>query len=114
MDNFFVKPEEIKEIIRKRYEEKNEEINLEEISSEEINNFVINCEIDRFNDLFDKVFEENKLSNDNFDSEDGAIDEICLEIVSKIKRSFEKVDKLKLLNLLFKLIKDLIIKKEEE
>ena len=119
MDNFFVKPNEIVEIIKKRYEDKtnnSEEINLEEISSEEINNFVINSETDRFNDLFNKVFEENILSNENcnFDSEDGAVNEICLEIISKIKSTFEKVDKLKLLNFFFKLIKELIIKKAEE
>ena len=119
MDNFFVKPNEIVEIIKKRYEDKKnngEEINLEEISSEEINNFVINSETDRFNDLFNRVFNENLLSNENwnFDSEDGSVNEICLEIISKIKSSFEKVDKLKLLNFIFKLIKELIFKKEEE
>ena len=118
MDNFFVKPNEIVGIIKKRYENKKnngEEINLEEISSEEINNFVINSETDRFNDLFNQVFEENILSNENcnFDSEDGAVNEICLEIISKIKSSLEKVDKLKLLNFFFKLIKEIIIKKEE-
>ena len=55
MDNFFIKPNEIVKIIKKRYENKKnngEEINLEEISSEEINNFVINSKTDRFNDLF--------------------------------------------------------------
>ena len=121
MDNFFVKPNEIVEIIKKRYENKKnngEEINLEEISSEEINNFVINSETDRFNDLFNRVFEENILSNENencnFDSEDGAVNEICLEIISKIKNNFEKIDKLKLLEFIFKLIKKLIIKEEEE
>ena len=117
MDNFFVKPNEIVELIKKRYEDKNnngEEINLEEISSEEINNFVIKSETDRFNDLFDQVFEEKILSNENFDSEDGPVNEICLEIISKIKSNFEKVDKLKLLEFMFKLIKKVIFKKEEE
>ena len=100
MDNFFVQPDEIQEIIKRRYLNKNEEIDLDKISSNEINNFVIKCETDRFNDLFDKVFEENILSNNNnnFDYEDGNINIICLEIVSKIKKSLEKVDKLKLLN----------------
>ena len=121
MDNFFVKPDEIVEIIKKRYEDKKnngEEINLDEISSEEINNFVINSETDRFNDLFNRVFEENILSNEsencNFDSEDGAVNEICLEIISKIKNNFAKIDKLKLLEFIFKLIKKLVIKEEEE
>ena len=118
MDNFFIKPDEIVKIIKKRYEDKNnngEEINLEEISSEEINNFVIESETDRFKDLFNRIFEENILAteNCNFDSEDGNINDICLEIITKIKSSFEKADKLKLLNFFFKLIKELIIKKEE-
>ena len=121
MDNFFVKPDEIVELVKKRYQNKKnngEEINLEEISSEEINSFVINSETDRFNDLFNRVFEENILSNENencnFDSEDGTVNEVCLEIISKIKNNFAKIDKLKLLKFIFKLIKKLVIKEEEE
>ena len=119
MDNFFVKPNEIVEIIKKRYEDKNndgEELKIEDISSEEIDNFVINCETERFNDLFDRVFEEQILSdgNSNLDSEDGTVNEICLEIISKIKSCLEKVDKTKLLNFCFKLIKEIILKKEEK
>ena len=119
MDNFFVKPNEIVEIIKKRYEDKNndgEELKIEDISSEEIDNFVINCETERFNDLFDRVFEEQILSdgNSNLDSEDGTVNEICLEIISKIKSCLEKVDKTKLLNFCFKLIKEIILKKEEQ
>ena len=120
MNNFFVKPNEIVELIKKRYEDKEnngEEINLDEISSEEIDNFVINSETERFNDLFNRVFNENiqpNSENCNLDSEDGPINQICLEIITKIKNSFEKVDKLKLLNFFFKLIKELIIKEKEE
>ena len=119
MNNFFVKPNEIIELLKKRYEDKEnngEEIDLEEISSDEINNFVINSETERFKDLFNRIFEEDILSieNSNFDSEDGTVNEICLEIISKIKSSFEKVDKLKLLNFFFKIIKELIIKQEEK
>ena len=119
MNNFFVKPNEIIELLKKRYEDKEnngEEIDLEEISSDEINNFVINSETERFKDLFNRIFEEDILSieNSNFDSEDGTVNKICLEIMSKIKSSFEKVDKLKLLNFFFKIIKELIIKQEEK
>ena len=42
MDNFFVKPNEIIELVKKKYEDKEnngEEIDIKEISSEEINNF---------------------------------------------------------------------------
>ena len=118
MDNFFVKPDEIVELIKKRYKEKNneeEKINLDKISEEEINNFVINTETERFNDLFNRVFDENILpieENCNLDSEDGSMNEICLEIIAKIKNSLEKIDKVKLLNFIFKLIKELLIKEE--
>ena len=119
MDNFFVKPNEIVEIIKKRYEIKKnnrEEIDLEEILSEEINNFVIESETERFNDLFNRVFNEEILPKSekcNLDSEDGPINEVCSEIITKIKNSIKKIDKTKLLNIIFKLIKELIINKEE-
>ena len=57
MDNFFVKPNEIIELVKKKYEDKEnngEEIDIKEISSEEINNFVIKSETERFNDLFNR------------------------------------------------------------
>ena len=119
MNNFFIKPDEVVEIIKKRYEEKannGEEINFEEISNEEINNFVINSETERFNDLFNRVFDEIILTtaeDSNLDSEDGPVNEICREIITKIKNSFEKVDKVKLLNIIIKIFKELLIKKEE-
>ena len=118
MENFFVRPDEIVEIVKKRYESKdnnNKEINIEEISSEEINNFVIKCEKERFHDLFNRVFEEEILpiEDSNFDSEDGAVNEICLKIISEIKTAFEKLDKEKILKFCFKLIKELLIKNEE-
>ena len=119
MENFFVRPDEIIEIVKKRYEIKNnneeEELNIEEISSEEINNFVIKCEKERFHDLFNRVFEEEILpiEDSNFDSEDGAVNEICLKIISEIKTAFEKLDKEKILKFCFKLIKELLIKNEE-
>ena len=120
MDTFFVKPDEIIELIKKRYENKEnngEEINLDEISSEELDNFVIKSETERFNDLFNRVFGEEILPQNekyNQDSEDGPINLICLEIITKIKNSIEKIDKTKLLNFLFKLIKELLLNKKEE
>ena len=116
MENFFVKPDEIVELIKKRYEYKNDkEINIDDISSTEIDNFVINCEVDRFADLFNRVFEEEILPFEkSTDCEDGSIDVILLKIISSIKESFDKIDKEKLLKFLFKLITNLILKKEEE
>ena len=116
MENFFVKPDEIVELIKKRYEYKNDkEINIDDISSTEIDNFVINFEVDRFADLFNRVFEEEILPfKKSTDCEDGSIDVILLKIISSIKESFDKIDKEKLLKFLFKLITNLILKKEEE
>ena len=118
MENLFVTPNEITDILKRRYELKNnngEELNFEEISEEEINNFVINCEKDRFYDLFNKVFEEEILpiENSNVDSEDGPINEICLKIITEIKNKFEKLDKEKILKFCFKIISQLLLKKEE-
>ena len=114
MENFFITPHEVTELIQRKYENKNDnQINMDYVSSEEINNFVINSEIERFNDLFNRVFEEEILPVEkSIDCEDGA-NEICLKIVTTIKESFDKIDKEKLLKFLFKLITDLIFKKEE-
>ena len=116
MENFLVTPNEIDDIIKRRYEFKNnndKELNVEEISKEEINNFVINCEKDRFYDLFNRVFEEEILPTENTDSEDGPINEICLKIITEIKNTFEKLDKEKILKFCFKIIRELLFKKEE-
>ena len=118
MENLFVTPNEMTNILKRRYELKNnngEELNFEEISEEEINNFVINCEKDRFYDLFNKVFEEEILpiENSNVDSEDGPINEICLKIITEIKDTLKKLDKEKILKFCFKVIRELLLKKEE-
>ena len=116
MENFLVTPNEIDDIIKRRYEFKNnnnKELNIEEISKEEINNFVINCEKDRFYDLFNRVFEEEILPTENTDSEDGPVNEICLKIITEIKDTLKKLDKEKILKFCFKIIRELLLKKEE-
>ena len=116
MENFFVRPNEITDILKKRYEFVNnngEELNIEEISEEEINNFFINCEKDRFYDLFNRVFEEEILPTENTDSEDGLVNEICLKIITEIKDTLKKLDKEKILKFCFKIISELLLKKEE-
>ena len=121
MENFFVAPDEIVDILKKRYEKRKnngEEIDENKISSKEINEFIIEYELEKFYDLFTNVFDDNEdiLSinkENNLDSEDG-IKDTCLEIVSRIKEKLEKVDKLKLLNFIFKLIKSLILKEEDD
>ena len=121
MEKFFVTPDEIVDILKKRYEKRKnngEEIDENKISSKEINEFIIEYELEKFYDLFTNVFNDNEdiLSinkENNLDSEDG-IKDTCLEIVSRIKEKLEKVDKLKLLNFIFKLIKSLILKEEDD
>lgn len=120
----FVTPNELSEIIKKRFEkEKNngEEIDEDKITAEDINKFIIGCEIEKFCELFDKIFsswKENILyieeEEDYFDLEDGAISDICQEIVLGVKKKLQEVDKLKILNLFFKLPKELFIKNNGE
>ena len=115
MENVFISPEEIIELLKKRIKNKNEEMNINNISQGEIDNFVVECEVDRFNDLFNQIFEEEILPFDKSkDCEDGAINEICFKIVSNIKESLEKIDKKKLLKFLFNLIAKLILENKEE
>ena len=83
MENFFVSPEEIIELLKKRIKDKNEEMDINNISQVEIDNFVVECEVDRFNDLFNQIFEEEILPFDKpKDYVDGPINEICLNIIS--------------------------------
>ena len=123
----FVTLNELTEILKKRFEkEKNngEEINEEEIKAEDINKFIIGCEIEKFCELFDKIFstrkenilytEEEEEEEDIFDLEDGAISDICQEIVLRIKKKLQEVDKVKILNFIFKLIKELVTKNDGE
>ena len=120
----FVTPNELSEIIKKRFEkEKNngEEIDEDKITAEDINKFIIGCEIEKFCELFDKIFSSRKENilyieeeEDYFDLEDGAISDICQEIVLGVKKKLQEVDKFKILNLFFKLPKELFIKNDGE
>lgn len=124
LKGLFVTLNELTEIIKKRFEkEKNngEEIDEDKITAEDINKFIIGCEIEKFCELFDKIFsswKENILyieeEEDYFDLEDGAISDICQEIVLGVKKKLQEVDKLKILNLFFKLPKELFIKNDGE
>ena len=113
MDNIFITPDDIVEILEKRYKEKKECENIDNITKKDIDNFIIEAEIEKFNELFNNVFEEELLPFEKKeDFEDGPMNEICLKIVESIKESFEKVDKKKLLKILFKLISKLVFKEE--
>lgn len=120
----FVTLNELTEIIKKRFEkEKNngEETDEDKITAEDINKFIIGCEIEKFCELFDKIFSSRKENilyieeeEDYFDLEDGAISDICQEIVLGVKKKLQEVNKLKILNLFFKLLKELFIKNDGE
>ena len=124
LKGLFVTLNELTEIIKKRFEkEKNngEEIDEDKITAEDINKFIIGCEIEKFCELFDKIFSSRKENilyieeeEDYFDLEDGAISDICQEIVLGVKKKLQEVDKLKILNLFFKLLKELFIKNDGE
>ena len=112
MDNIFITHDDIAEILEKRYKEKKECENID-ITREDIDNFIIEAEIEKFNELFNNVFEEELLPFEKKeDFEDGPMNEICLKIVESIRESFEKVDKEKLLKILFKLISKLVFKED--
>ena len=52
MDNFFITPEETIELIKRKYKNKNKESDINNITQEEIDNFVVDCETERFNEIF--------------------------------------------------------------
>ena len=112
MESLFDSREEVIELLNKKYKNKNN-ISAEDIT-EEVNDSVINSEVEKFNDIFNCVFEEEILPvKKSRDCEDGSANEIFLKIIDAIKDSINKIDKEKLVKFLFKLISDLIFKKED-
>ena len=59
-DHLLLKPEEIVEILKKRYVEINQvdgkSINENEVTPEDINELIINKETEKFLELFEKIF----------------------------------------------------------
>ena len=114
-DHLLLKPEEIVEILKKRYIDLNQvdgkSINKNEISPEDINELIINNETEKFLELFGKVFSEEKEELEGGDSEDGFILDICSQIAIRIKKKLTKLasaDKSQLLNFIFKFVKDIV------
>ena len=107
--------EDIAEILEKKYNIQNPFKSIDGLTKEDINNIIIETEISKFNKTFNTIFEENLLSEEEGeDSEDGAINEIGIKVIESIKESFQKIDKEKLLKLLFKLITKLVFGNNEE
>lgn len=116
----FITPDEVNEILKKRYwNAKNNGAELVEITlkKRDINEFIVECEFDKFCEIFDKIFGGEEIlyvkEEDYLDSEDGVC-EILEELVSRIKQKLQKVDKEKMLKFLFKLIKELLLKNDIE
>ena len=122
----FITPSEVTQVLKKRYEKQRnnaKEIDESKLTAKDINEYIAECEVQKFCELFDKIFCSNKETilyieeeeeEDVFDSEDGEIVDVLKEIVSRIKKKLEEVDKLKLLKLIFNLLKDLIVKNNGE
>ena len=117
----FITPSELTQVLKKRYEKQRnngKEIDESKLTAKDINEYIAECEVQKFCEFFDKIFCSNKKTilyiveeeEDAFDFEDGEIVDVLKEIVSRIKKKLEEVDKLKLLKLIFNLLKDLIVK----
>ena len=114
-DHLLLKPEEIVEILKKRYVEINQvdgkSINENEVTPEDINELIINKETEKFLELIEKIFSEENEELEGADSEDGFIIDLCSQIAIRIKEKLTKLastDKTRLLNFIFKFIKDIV------
>ena len=114
-DHLLLKSEEIVEILKKRYVEINQvdgkSINENEVTPEDINELIINKETEKFLELFEKIFSEENEELEGADSEDGFIIDLCSQIAIRIKEKLTKLastDKTRLLNFIFKFIKDIV------
>ena len=113
-DHLLLKPEEIVEILKKRYIDLNQvdgkSISKNEISPEDINELIINSVTEKFLELFGKVFSEEKGELEG-DSEDSFILDVCSQIAIRIKEKLTKpasADKSQLLTFIFKFVKDIV------
>ena len=106
--DLLITPEDITEILQKRYKEQNNCDSLDNLSKVDIDNFIIESEISKFSELFNGVFEDELLPLEYGDSEDGVVNNITLKIIESIKESLEKVNKEKLLKILFRLLSKMI------
>ena len=114
--HLLLKPEEIVEILKKRYIDRNQvdgkSIKEDEINPEDINKLIINNKTEKFLELFEKVFVPDEELVREVDSEDGFILDLCSQIVTRIKEKLTKLasaDKSQLLNFIFKFVKDILV-----
>ena len=93
----FITPSEVTQVLKKGYEKQRnnaKEIDESKLTAKDINECIAECEVQKFCELFDKIFCSNKETilyieeeEDVFDSEDGEIVDVLKEIVSRKKRN---------------------------
>ena len=115
MGTMLITFDDILEVLQKKCMLKNSCNSINDLTKDEIESFILESEITRFSDIFNNLFENEILPVEkNTDSVDGIGEEICIKIVESIKESLKKVNKEKLLRVLFKLISRIIFSDIED
>ena len=105
---------DILEVLEKKCMVENSHKSIDDLTKAEIEKFILESEVARFSDIFNNLFENEILPvEEKMDHVDGIGSEICLKIVNTIKESLKKIDKEKLLKVLFKLITKIILSEIE-
>ena len=109
MGTMLITFDDILEVLQKKCMLKNSCNSIDDLTKAEIESFIVESEITRFSDIFNNLFENEILPLEKkIDCVDGRGEEICIKIVESIKKSLKKVDKEKLVKVLFKLISKII------
>lgn len=115
MGTMLITFDDILEVLRKKCMQKNSSDSIDDLTKAEIESFILESEIERFSDIFNNLFENEILPVEkNTDCVDGKSEEILIKIVESIKESLKKIDKEKLLRVLFKLISKIIFSDIED
>ena len=114
MGTMLITFDDILEVLQKKCMLENSCNSIDDLTKAEIESFILKSEITRFSDIFNNLFENEILPLEKKgDCVDGKADEICIKIIESIKESLRKVDKEKLLRVLFKLISKIIFSDSE-
>ena len=100
MSDLLITKEELYQILKKRKQE-TDQIDGKSIEDEDINELIINNEIEKFFELFEKVFSSEE-EEEQLDSEDGLVQDIFSGIIVKIKEKLKSLNKSQILNFIFK------------
>ena len=114
MGTMLITFDDILEVLQKKCMLKNSYNSIDDLTKAEIESFILESEITRFSDIFNNLFEDEILPLEKkSDCVDGKSEEICIKIIESIKESLKKVNKEKLLKVLFKLISKIIFNDSE-